>query len=284
MSISTGDNRRPAEKLSTSGQKAVATESRKPPAPRSGTGAKASGARKSSTARPGKGAAKGSAKGSAKGRKPIAPVKIREPRPWGTIAMFVSAGLTALAIIGFMVFKLATRASEPPWEERAAAIEGIVNYRETNPGMLTREHNNEDLTYPVSPPAGGNHNDLWQNCMGDVYTSPVADEHAVHSLEHGAVWVTYRPDLPADQVERLASKVRDRSYTFMSPYPGLDKAVSLQAWGYQLKVDSVDDPRIEEFISALRQNASVEPGASCSGGLTDATGTPLNLGGGMKRE
>ena len=58
----------------------------------------------------------------------------------------------------------------------------------------------------------------------------------------------------------------------MSPFAGLDKPISLQAWGYQLKVDNADDGRIDEFISALRQNAPSEPGATCTGGIT-ATGT-----------
>jgi hypothetical protein len=91
-------------------------------------------------------------------------------------------------------------------------------------------------------------------------------------LEHGAVWITYRPDLPRDQVDKLASKVRGQEYMLMSPYEGLDKPISLQAWGYQLKVNNAGDKRIDDFIGALRQNAAVEPGASCSSGVT-ATGT-----------
>ena len=92
------------------------------------------------------------------------------------------------------------------------------------------------------------HNAAWQNCMGDVYDAPIANEHAVHSLEHGAVWITYRPGLPQDQLDKLAGKVRGVEKMLMSPYEGLDKPISLQAWGYQLKVDNADDPRIDEFI------------------------------------
>ena len=50
-------------------------------------------------------------------------------------------------------------------------------------------------------------------------------------MEHGAVWVTYRPDLPADQVEVLRGLVEGNPYRMLSPYPGQIVAVSLQAWG-----------------------------------------------------
>jgi hypothetical protein len=143
--------------------------------------------------------------------------------------------------------------------------------------VTQREHKPGVLSYPMNPPAAGNHNGRWQNCMGDVYTTAVAKEHAVHSLEHGAVWVTYRPDLPQNEIDKLASKVRDREFMLMSPYPGLDKPISLQAWGYQLKVDRADDGRIDQFIDALRKNATLEPQAGCSSGITDATGTPIDL-------
>jgi hypothetical protein len=52
----------------------------------------------------------------------------------------------------------------------------------------------------------------------------------------------------------------------LAPYAGLKSNVSLQAWGYQLFVDSATDKRVERFIKALRQNQKSTPelGASCS--------------------
>jgi hypothetical protein len=81
-----------------------------------------------------------------------------------------------------------------------------------------------------------------------------------------------QPSLSQADVATLKKKVQGKQYMLMSPYPGLDKPISLQAWGLQLKVDKVSDSRIDDFISKFRQSASVEPGAACSGGVT-ATGT-----------
>lgn len=206
-------------------------------------------------------------------RKPITPVKVGQSRNWGPIALFVAVGLLAAAIIGYggyYVYK-----SGQGWQDRASAIDGIVDYREDNPEMLKYEsHQDTPVKYQVTPPVGGTHNNAWQRCFGDVYDAPIASEHAVHSLEHGAVWITYRPDLPADQVEKLAARVRGNDYRMMSPFEGLDKPISLQAWGYQLKVDNADDPRIDAFINELAQNASMEAGVTCSqGNYVTATGT-----------
>ena len=211
----------------------------------------------------------------------MTPVKVNQGPNWGPILMFGGAGLLAVLIVGFAAFQVIRQATQPGWEERAGGIEGMSNYLVSNPDWFKfgpeGNHKGGVLTYPLAPPVGGVHNDHWQNCMGDVYTAPVAREHAVHSLEHGAVWVTYSPDLPQDQIDELAGKVRDRDYIFMSPFPGLDKPISLQAWGYQLKVDKADDGRIDEFIGALRENATQEPGAVCSGGITEPADTPFDL-------
>lgn len=123
------------------------------------------------------------------------------------------------------------------------------------------------VAYDNSPPFGGPHDAVWATCTGIVYPEAIRTENAVHSLEHGAVWVTYNPDdLDSDQVEALADRVDGETQMMMSPYPGLDSPISLQSWGHQLKLDSADDERIDQFISALRLNrfAYPEVGASCA--------------------
>lgn len=178
--------------------------------------------------------------------------------------------LVAAVVLGYTGYEALARSVS--WADRAGDIDGVVNYRRTRPAMLTRDHGRGPFAYPVVPPVGGDHSLTWQRCMGDVYDAPIGDEHAVHSLEHGAVWLTYRPGLRRDQIERLAGRVRGRDHLMMSPYPGLAAPISLQAWGFQLRVTSADDPRIDEFIVMLRINGGLEFGAVCSGGTTVTRG------------
>ncbi len=141
------------------------------------------------------------------------------------------------------------------------------------PGVLVESYQDvqhvkptQRVAYDHSPPFGGSHDGFWAACNGVVYPRAVRNENMVHSLEHGAVWIAYNPDrVTGDAVEALASHVRGQPYMMLSPYPGLTTAVSLQSWGHQLAVDSVEDPRIDQFILALRQNPNTHPetGASC---------------------
>lgn len=147
--------------------------------------------------------------------------------------------------------------------EKSQPISGVETF------TPERGHQEGKLTYAQTPPAGGVHNSVWQNC--GVYTTPLANENAVHSLEHGAIWITYRPDLPADQVAALQALTRQSGYRLLSPYPDLPSPVVASAWGYQLKLDQANDPRLASFIQRYEQNPQgPEPGAACSGGI----GTP----------
>ncbi|MCI2239157.1 DUF3105 domain-containing protein [Paenibacillus sp. TRM 82003] len=132
------------------------------------------------------------------------------------------------------------------------------------------QHTQEAVQYAETPPVGGEHAPVWLNC--GVYAEPVPNENAVHSLEHGAVWITYGPDLPAEQVEQLREAVEGREYTLLSPYEGLPSPVVLSAWNHQLTLQDADDPRIGAFLSEYVNGPQTpEPGALCSNGV----GTPV---------
>jgi Protein of unknown function (DUF3105) len=142
----------------------------------------------------------------------------------------------------------------------------VVTYEGAN---VARDHVDGVVTYEVQPPVGGAHNNVLQNC--GFYAQPINNENAVHSLEHGAVWITYHPDLPPDQVETLRG-LADQSYILVSPYPDLKAPVVLSAWGKQLTVQSASDSGVEAFINEYRQSRENTPefGAACDGG-TSAT-------------
>jgi hypothetical protein len=86
-------------------------------------------------------------------------------------------------------------------------------------------------------------------------------------MEHGAVWIAYSPDLPAEDVAVLQDLARGKIYTLLSPYPDLKSDVVATAWGVQLEPDSVSDERLEQFIDRYR-GGGPEPGAPCSGGVS----------------
>lgn len=130
-------------------------------------------------------------------------------------------------------------------------------------------HTEADVDYEQNPPVGGAHNPVWQNC--GYYAQPVRNENAVHSLEHGAVWITYQPNLPKAQVDVLANMARSQQFVLVSPYPGLPAPVVASGWGVQEWFHSSGDAGLTQFVSKYRQGPQTpEPGAPCSNG----TGTP----------
>lgn len=176
----------------------------------------------------------------------------------------ITSGIAAAVAVVALVVTLIVLTPRPTAAPSASAgIKGVTTY--TN----TAGHVQGSVTYDQTPPVGGPHNQVWLNC--GIYTKPVPNENAVHDLEHGAVWVTYDPALPAATVTKLR-ELMPSTYTVLSPYPGLGSSIVLSAWDAQLKVSSVADTRIAQFFGQYRQSAKApEPGAPCTGGL-DAPG------------
>ena len=145
---------------------------------------------------------------------------------------------------------------EPPTIDSVEVFEG-----------LSHEHV-PPASYPQTPPVGGPHSPAWLNC--GVYDEPVPDVNAVHSMEHGAVWITYRRTLSQDDltiVKRLQGLKPE--YVLISPHENLPSPVVASTWSYQLEVERADDPRLAEFVKQYAGgDQGGEPGAPCSGGLS----------------
>ncbi|HET8629408.1 MAG TPA: DUF3105 domain-containing protein [Thermomicrobiales bacterium] len=135
----------------------------------------------------------------------------------------------------------------------------------------SRAHRMGPIVSPRIPPPGGVHSPEWQTC--GVYNEPIPTENAVHSLEHGAVWITYRPDLAPAQVQRLREITWQGDARLLSPYPDLLSPIVVTAWRYQLLLDRADDPRLAQFLRRY-ENHGPEQGVSCADGEGDPLPAP----------
>jgi hypothetical protein len=191
--------------------------------------------------------------------------------PWALIVTTVVIVALAAGIVGYAV----TKVNKKTASANPNKIAGIAHYT-----GLTRKHVDGVVSYPQSPPVGGNHSPIWADCNGVIYPNQIANENAVHPLEHGAVWITYKPGLDAADLDTLTKYVAGQQYIFMTPYAGLKTNISLQAWGYQLFLNSAKDPRIKQFITDLRLNQTNTPelGASCDSADTSFETTPSTPG------
>ena len=187
----------------------------------------------------------------------------RRVRPWvvaGVVAVLV-VGLAATAIAVAAGFGTVGNGSPPS---------GTETFSETN-----HTHVTGPVTYDRVPPAGGAHNAVPLNC--GIYDQPVPNENAVHSLEHGAVWITYQPTLTADQLTALqqlvsSSYVGTEKYLVLSPYAGIPSPIVASAWGAQLAVSDPSDSRLLAFIHYYAGGGQGgELGGPCTGGV----GTPV---------
>ncbi|ANS68925.1 hypothetical protein SLINC_6701 [Streptomyces lincolnensis] len=177
---------------------------------------------------------------------------------------WISSGVIVAGVIGGGWYLVDRSQDQNAAEERAAAapIKGERTFKD-----LSQNHVTKPVDYKMSPAVGGDHDQVWMNCNGDVYDREIAEMNAVHSLEHGAVWITYNDKAADTDVSALKDKVQGTPYTLMSPYADQSSPITLSAWGRQLAVNSASDPRVDTFLTKYVQgDQTPEPGAACTGG------------------
>lgn len=194
----------------------------------------------------------------ARGRKP-APVK--KPFPVG---FAIGCLILALFLGGILAFAATNQGlgDKSSLKYAQSQFDDLEKFDDLKAG-----HKEGPQVYPSSasvPPVGGDHSSNPQTCQ--VYTEPIPNERAVHSLEHGAVWITYRPDLAKADVDKLKKLVDGDPSRLLSPYPGLKKPISVQAWENRIFAENVSDARIKEFVELFTTGPQTpERNASCQG-------------------
>jgi hypothetical protein len=176
--------------------------------------------------------------------------------------IFGAGGLVLLALIAAAAVVLVGAQQQRVTVQNSATkpIVGVQTFPK-----LTRNHTATPGPYPQNPPVGGDHSPTWVNC--GIYSQDVNSSRAVHSLEHGAVWIAYEPTLPADQVRVLTAQAAGNRFEILAPRVGLPSPIVATAWGVQLKLSTAADPRLAVFLRKYQQGPQTpEPGASCTGG------------------
>jgi len=184
---------------------------------------------------------------------------------WRTIAWVSVIGLVVVAWLVLVWLLYANTLVHGTGNNNA--IDGLTLF--PRPG---REHRAEHITYEQNIPVGGPHSGVWQNC--GIYDEPIREENVVSSLERGAIWLAYRPDLPSEQTEYLRDLLRQEHHRFgkpfliLAPKPGLDETVVVTAWQMQLTLDEVSDDRLVQFLRRYQKSPfAPESGADCIGGV-----------------
>ncbi len=145
-------------------------------------------------------------------------------------------------------------------------------------GEYGTSHIEPPVEFATSPSTGGDHYPFWQNC--DFYTEPVPEGAATHSMEHGAVWITYNADATtSEDLAILESLSEGNNKLLITPYDHEDTVI-LSAWGVQQRgVPSPSTPEgtrvIAEFIESWADNPVLaEAGVRCDGAAGVAPDQP----------
>ncbi len=126
------------------------------------------------------------------------------------------------------------------------------------PGEAVETQGNEHIAsvdakhgpYNSDPPTSGPH--VGELAPWGVSTEPLVDERQIHNLEDGGVVIQYGDGVSPGQVTKLASISGDYGKTILAPRPNLPKnEIALTAWGRVMRLDTVDEGRIRDFIKTF---------------------------------
>ncbi|MEA2433804.1 MAG: hypothetical protein QOG54_1261 [Actinomycetota bacterium] len=138
----------------------------------------------------------------------------------------------------------------------------IENFSTAGSGDHTAS-NEVTVDYPMSPPVSGQHAPNPAPC--GVQDTQIQNELMVHTLEHGAIGLLYKPDLEIDSIRSLENIVSGYDdHVFSAPYADMSTPIAIVAWAHTMRLDSVDEAAIQEFIDTFKTSGDApEPEQVC---------------------
>ncbi|MDP3727745.1 MAG: DUF3105 domain-containing protein [bacterium] len=107
--------------------------------------------------------------------------------------------------------------------------------------------------YNSNPPTSGPH--FATPSEWGVYSEEIHDQILIHNLEHGGIWISYKPGIDPGVIAKLEAMTKEFGRkVIMTPRQANDADVALAAWGRLDKFSAVEfsDERVREFIQAWR--------------------------------
>lgn len=112
------------------------------------------------------------------------------------------------------------------------------------------------FTYNSNPPTSGPH--YGQAPGWGFYPEPIDDESAIHALEHGGVWVSYR-DLNQEEINLLKEFASNNSQSvIVTPRPQNSSRISAASWTKLVDFENIDVEALQKFL-LLYKNKTHEP-------------------------
>jgi len=156
----------------------------------------------------------------------------------------------AIAIVGALIFWGISSAEK--------ADEARPGEHQANEGSAHIDVGDEHDEYETNPPTSGSHA---ESIPFGIYDTEVVDENAIHNMEHGGIWITYK-DLSDEDLAKLEEIARKAPRSvLLSPRSANDSRISVASWQRLMHLEEVDVEAIEDYISK-NINRSPEPLAS----------------------
>jgi hypothetical protein len=180
----------------------------------------------------------------------------RNRRQW--MITKVVAGTIALAVVAGLVWSGVNYVRD---RDLNRVPDGVASFQ-----YAGGQHDDAFNAWTEAPPVGGTHNNIWQKC--GYYDGQITTGMGVHTMEHGAIWITYSPDLPQEAKDKLRQMAEGDSWLLVSEFPGLPSPIVASAWGKQLVPESADSKELRQFIRVFKNNPQYTPefGATCATG------------------